>query len=381
MNKLDKNSLKINIEKIAQYDFDNHKVFGSAYCVIQENNVIYKNCFGTTSVNNAEPVTENTIFRLASMTKPITAIATLVLVERGQLSLSDKVSDYLPEFKDIHIKKITAANELIDLGKAQNDITICNLLTHTSGIGSDPLKSEKMTDEDKKSIENTLQFYFKTGLDFEPGTKQQYSATGAFDVLVKIIEKIAETDCLTFLQQEIFEPCEMLNTTFVPTQEQLKQIIAMHDKVDGKNSVAKTKENCVFVNYPCTHYLSGAGLVSTLDDYSKFAKMLLNKGQTPKKQILSEETLRLLHTPFVSEDIMPSNERWGLGVRIIVKEEYKTLPVGTFGWSGAYGSHFWIDPINKVAAVFMKNSLFDGGSGNESARNFEKAVNDSFNQG
>ena len=77
---------------------------------------------------------------------------------------------------------------------------------------------------------------------------------------------------------------------------------------------------------------------------------------------------------------MPSNERWGLGVRVIVKDAYQTLPVGTFGWSGAYGSHFWIDPVNKVAAVYMKNSLFDGGAGNESARNFEKAVNDSFHQ-
>ena len=121
-------------------------------------------------------------------------------------------------------------------------------------------------------------------------------------------------------------------------------------------------------------------MVSTLDDYSKFAKMLLNNGKTPKKQILSEKAFRALHTPFVSEEIMPSNERWGLGVRVIVKEDYKTLPVGAFGWSGAYGSHFWIDPINKVAAVFMKNSLFDGGAGNESARNFEKAVNDSFHQ-
>ena len=77
---------------------------------------------------------------------------------------------------------------------------------------------------------------------------------------------------------------------------------------------------------------------------------------------------------------MPSYERWGLGVRVIVNEECPTLPAGAFGWSGAYGSHFWIDPTNKVAAVFMKNSFFDGGSGNESARNFEKAVNDSFHQ-
>ncbi len=380
MNKLDKNLLKFNIEKAVRFDFDNHKVFGSAYCVIQEDKVIYKNGFGTTSADNAEAVTENTIFRLASMTKPITAVATLILVERGQLSLSDKVSDYLPEYKDVHITQISDANKIIDLGKAQNDITILHLLTHTSGIGSDAAKSQKMTDEDKKSIDNTVKFHSEIGLDFEPGTKQQYSGTGAFDVLVKIIEKITKTDYLHFLQQEIFAPCDMVNTTFIPNREQWTQIIAIHDKVDGKNTVAKTKENCIFYDYPCTHYLGGAGLVSTLDDYSKFAKMLLNNGKTPKKQILSEETFRLLHTPFVSEKIMPSNERWGLGVRVIVKKDYKTLPVGTFGWSGAYGSHFWIDPVNKVAAVFMKNSLFDGGSGNESARNFEKAVNASFHQ-
>ena len=380
MKNLNKELLKTNIEAAAEYDFHNHKVFGSAYCVMQEDTVIYKNCFGTTSADNADAVTENTLFRLASMTKPITAIATLILVDRGQLSLSDKVIDYLPEIKNVHITQISDNNEIIDFGEAQNDITICHLLTHTSGIGSDAAKSQKMTDEDKKSIDNTIKFFSEIGLDFEPGTKQQYSGIGAFDVLAKIIENITKTDYLHFLQQEIFEPCEMVNTTFIPTREQWKQIIAMHNKVDGNNRVAKMKENCIFIDYPCTHYLGGAGLVSTLSDYLKFAKMLLNNGKTPKKHILSEETFRLLHTPFVSEEIMPSYERWGLGVRVIVTEECKTLPVGAFGWSGAYGSHFWIDPTNKVVAVFMKNSFFDGGSGNESARNFEKAVNDSFHQ-
>ena len=366
MNKLNIELLRTNIEAAAEYDFQNHKVFGSAYCVIQGNDIIYKRYFGTVASDSTEPVTENTMFRLASMTKPITAIATLILVERGVLSLSDKVVDYLPEFKNVHITHIS-------------DITVWHLLTHTSGIGSEITKIQKMTDEDKKSIDNSIKFHFEAGLDFEPGTKQQYSGTGAFDVLVKIIEKTTKTDYLSFLQKEIFEPCEMVNTTFVPTQEQWRQIIAMHNKVDGKNSVAKMKENCVFEDYPCTHYLGGAGLASTLDDYSKFAKMLLNKGKTPKKQILEEKTFCLLHTLLVPEEIMPSNERWGLGVRVIVKEEYKTLPIGTFGWSGAYGSHFWIDPITNVAGIFMKNSLFDGGAGNESARNFEKAVNNSFN--
>jgi CubicO group peptidase (beta-lactamase class C family) len=147
---------------------------------------------------------------------------------------------------------------------------------------------------------------------------------------------------------------------------------------DDKNSEEKMIGDCVFSDFPCTHYLGGAGLVSTLYDYSNFAKMLLNKGRTEKKRIISENTFKLLHTPFVSEDIMPGNERWGLGVRVIVSENYENLPVDAFGWSGAYGTHFWIDQQNNIAAIYMKNSLFDGGAGNESARNFEKAVRESF---
>ncbi len=377
MSKFDMSLLKNNIEKAARYDFENNKVFGSAYCVIQGSDVVYKKCFGTVSADSTHPVTENTIFRMASMTKPVTAAAILILIERGLLSLDDKVSEYLPEFKDIHITQITQ-NGLTDLGKAQNEITVCNLLTHTSGIGSEPLKEQKMTFDDQKSIDSAVEFYSNIGLDFEPGTKQQYSPFAAFDVLAKIIEKVSGTDYHGFLMQEIFEPCGMVNTTFTPSREQWSAMIAMHNKVNGKICDEKMNYDCVFSDFPKTHYLGGAGLVSTLADYSEFAKMLLNNGKTPTKQIISEDMLRLMRTPFVSEDIMPSSERWGLGVRVIVREDYENLPLGAFGWSGAYGTHFWIDPANNIAAVYMKNSLFDGGAGNESARNFEKAVSDSL---
>lgn len=377
MSKLDVALLKNNIEKAARYDFENNKVFGSAYSVIRGDDVVYQKCFGTVSVDSTHPVTESTLFRLASMTKPVTAAAILILVERGLISLNDRLSDYLPEFKDIHITQITQ-NGLTDLGKAQNEITVCHLLTHTSGIGTDPLKEQKMTYEDKKSIDSAVEFYSKIGLDFEPGTKQQYSPLAAFDVLAKIIEKVSGADYHAFLMQEIFEPCGMVNTTFNPTRKQWNAMIAMHNKVDEKNCDDKMNEECVFSDFPKTHYLGGAGLVSTLADYSKFAQMLLNNGKTPTKQIISEDTLKLMYTPFVSEEIMPSSERWGLGVRVIVREEYENLPIGAYGWSGAYGTHFWIDPVNNIAAVYMKNSLFDGGAGNESARNFEKAVNDSL---
>ena len=153
MHLLDKNLLKTNIGKAADYDFSNNKVFGSAYLVIQDNEVVYENCFGVTSIDKKEPVTKDTLFRLASMTKPITAVAALILIERGLLSLEDKVSKFLPEFKDIHIKQIDNSGNLIDLGKPEKEITILNLLTHTSGFGENEGKTQKLTVEDKKTAD------------------------------------------------------------------------------------------------------------------------------------------------------------------------------------------------------------------------------------
>ena len=378
MNLLDSERLKAKIEEIAEYDFSNNKVFGSAYCVLQGDAIVYKKCFGNTTIGTPMPVTEKTIFRLASMTKPVTAMAALILIDRGLLSLADPVSRYLPEFCDPHIIRYSENSEPVDLGRAKNTVTIRHLLNHTSGIGTDVRKITRLSREDKQTVDHTVTYYSKVGLDFEPGTKQQYSPTGAFDVLVKIIETVTGENFQSFLRREIFEPCDMPDTTFVLTTEQWERMIDMHHKVDDKNAVKKMADNCVFGDYPCTHYLGGAGLVSTLGDYVNFAKMLLNKGRIVEGRLISEETLRLLHTPSVSEEIMPESERWGLGVRVIVDESYGLLPVGSFGWSGAYGTHFWVDPENRVAAVFMKNSLFDGGAANESARKFEQAVCDSF---
>lgn len=374
MKLLDSRILENNIENIAEFDFSNNKVFGSAYFVYQEGNLTFEKCYGRLSLNSEQPVTNSTIFRLASMTKPITTVAALILAERGLLGLDDAVSEYLPEFSNINIIDDTQTN----FGIPKNAPTIRNILSHCSGIGSSPKKLEKMTDNDRKDIDSYIRFLYNSGLDFEPKTMQQYSGTGAFDVLTKIIETVSQTDFLSFLKKEIFEPCNMPDTTFVPTSQQRERLIDIHCKDGEKNQVYPMKAECVFADFPQTHYLGGAGLVSTLRDYGNFAKMFLNKGKSDKKQLICEKTFELLCHPQVDKAIMPGTERWGLGVRIITDAAYPYLPIGAFGWSGAYGSHFWIDPTNKIVAVFMKNSKFDGGAGNESARNFEKAVYSSF---
>lgn len=368
MKQFDMGKLSENIDRIAQYDISNNKVFGSAYYVYCDGKTIEK-YYGTVSLNTNEPITDTSIFRLASMTKPITAVATLMLVERGLLSLDDSVDKYLPAFRKIKI--IDAVGNTITPKKLP---TIRNILSHTSGIVSNPDKLSYMSETDKKTLDNSIAFYIKSGLDFEPNTMQYYSGSSAFDVLTKIIEIVTRTDYQSFLQKEIFTPCDMNDTTFVPNIEQEKRMVAMHNKDNGENAVFEMPKGCVFEEYPCTHYLGGAGLVSTLRDYCNFAKMLLNQGKTEMGRILEEKTFNPFCLPQVSQEIMPGNERWGLGVRVITGESFPYLPKGTFGWSGAYGTHFWIDPSNKIFAVYMKNSKYDGGAGNESAVNFERAV-------
>lgn len=372
--RLDMESLAKNIDEIAQYDLAQNKVFGAAYYVYQDG-VEFEKCYGTTSLNGDTAVSNTSIFRLASMTKPVTAIAALKLVETGLLDLDDPVDKYIPSFKNIKI--ITSFGPAVAVAPTTMP-TIRHILTHTAGIGGDETKLATMTASDKQTLDASIAFYVRVGLDFEPGTKQQYSGSGSFDVLTKIIEIVSGTDYLTFLQEHVFAPCGMADTTFTPNAEQEKRMVDMHNRKDGVNTTHPMPQGCIFDNFPSTHYLGGAGLVSTLSDYGKFAKMLLNKGATENGRILNESTFKQLCTAQVDYEIMPQAARWGLGVRVITEATYPNLPVGSFGWSGAYGTHFWIDPENKIFAVYMKNSMVDGGAGNESAVNFEKAVYSSF---
>lgn len=130
-------------------------------------------------------------------------------------------------------------------------------------------------------------------------------------------------------------------------------------------------KNCIFEDFPATRKLAGAGLVSTVDDYSKFAEMLLNKVKTNR-------TFALINRPYKIIDNPPYDQSWGLGVRVISGRNYNCLPVGSFGWGGEYGTHFLCDPKHNITAVYMKNSKYDYGIGNNSACRFEEAVCDAI---
>lgn len=376
MRVLDKDRLIENITKRAYEDIRQHNVGGISVAVSQNDRLIFKGHFG------AEPfsVSDDTLFRLASMTKPITAVAIMILCEHGCINLDDPIEKYLPIFKDIPVA-IFQNGEQKAAHVPETKPTIRHLLTHSSGLLGGEVGlyyADKMTDADKATLDASIAFYAKTALSFEPGTKQEYSGVPAFDILGKIIEVVTGKRLDEYLKETVFDPLDMGDTTFIPSAKQWERMIGMHGKKNGKSVQVEMPDGCVFADYPVSHLAGGAGLVSSLRDYMNFAQMLLNNGEFHGKRVLQESSVKQMSTPQLSKAVQPGNERWGLGVRVITGSAYNRLPVGAFGWSGAYGTHFWVDPVNRITAIYMRNSIDAGGSGAVTASNFEQDVYDAL---
>ena len=377
MKNLDALLLTEMLERRLRGDIADQKLFGAALYVSQRGKVLYSGALGTADPAQGMPVTERTLFRLASMTKPITAVAALLLRDRGLLDPDAPVDKYLPEYSAMYIGSLNDRGEVIRTTPAGEKPTVRRILSHTSGIGCGLLGAAQiraMSASDKATLSDTVSYFSKQPLSFEPGTKQEYSGFPAYDVLTAIIEKVTGERYGAFLKREIFSKCDMPDTAFQPDAGQWRRLAVMHDRTDGHSVSVPTPEGTVFEGIPCSHPLGGAGLVSTLADYSHFAEMLLGEGVFQGRRIITAASVRELCTPQVSKQVQPGLQRWGLGVRVITSPEYPNLPVGSYGWSGAYGPHFWIDPVNGIAAVYLKNSYFDPGAGSVTGYNFEQDV-------
>lgn len=311
----------IAIEQRIREDLASGHIKGASVHVSRWGENLYEAHFGN--------VTETTLFRLASMTKPVTAVAVLILADRKKLSLQDPVVKYLPGFPV--------------------DLQIIHLLSHCSGL-SQTWYAEHITDAYRADPALMVDYIASVPFEHDPGTYAEYNPVAAYALLTAIVENVAMVDFANFVEREILAPLGMTDTTFLPTKEQWARLTPMEDTVPG----------CIFERYPVTNPLGGAGLVSSLADYTKFAQMLLKKGAG----ILSENAVKTMSTI--------QFDKWGCGVRVVGEND--RLPKGSYGWSGAYGTHFWIDPINGIVAIYMKNSRKDGGAGAVTAAHFEEDV-------
>ncbi len=323
-------------------------------------------------------ITKDTLFRLASMTKPITAVAVMLLVEAGQIGLDDEVRRYLPAFDEMWVGR-RVENHIERLHKAE-PITIRQLLSHASGLGSGDVGNfadAQRPEEGLRDLAGGVDFYATVPLDFAPGSAHAYSAVFGFDVLARIVEVVAGTTFDKFLKTEIFDKLGMTDTTFTPTDDQWARLVAMHTVKDGVVQVAPMTPNAIFFSLPTHYFCGGAGLAGTMRDYARFARMLIGRGTLDGKQLLKEETVAEMATPQITACNRPdAPDFWGLGMRVIQRDRH--LPIGSYGWSGAFGTHFWIDPVNELSGLYMKNSRVDGGAGASTSRTFERDVYESM---
>jgi CubicO group peptidase (beta-lactamase class C family) len=373
---LDKNRVKENIEKRIYADIESGRVGGAQVCVKQAGEIIYENCFGL--ANEGRELTPDAVFRLASMTKPITGVALMKQVEKGLVSLDDPLDKFIPAYGEMEIGAVDAEGNIVIKGKAEGKIKILHLLTHTSGVACGDLGGKllsKLKKEDLADLKSSTDAYADFPISFEPYTAQAYSARVGFDLLARVVELTSGMAYDEFVKKEICEPLEMTDTTFTPSSAQWDRTVHLHNFVDGKAVFYPLSREHIFGDCPLTYFCGGAGLVSTVSDYMKFADMLLANGKgTNGACVLSESSVKKMRTVAVPDCVMPGNQKWGLTMRVITDDSYKRLPKNAYGWSGAFGTHFWVDPDNQITAVYMKNSHYDGGSGANTAAKFEEDV-------
>ncbi len=355
------------------------KVGGASVAVTQNGELVYRNYFGLQDLEKKIPVTDSTLYRLASMTKPITAVAAMLEIDRGRLDLFDPVEKFLPKYGSFDLGQIDENGEVKIVGKAKTKVRLIHLLTHSSGIGASDevgLKNiGKFSPEARRQhFRTAVDSYPEFPLSFEPYTSQSYSANWAWDVVGRIIEETSGKSFSDYLESEIFKPLDMKDTTFYPTQEQYDRFVYIHKRDENGNcAVEPNVPGCVFADFKCESTPGGGGLAGSLQDYLNFCEMLLNEGNFRGNQLVRPELIRSMSIPHISESIMGPCGIWGLGMRVMADDSHVAFPKGVYGWAGAYGTHFWIDPANKITAVYMKNSIYDGAFG-VSVSQFEKDV-------
>lgn len=359
---------------------------GAVAGVWQNGKKIYSMCLGMRDIANGISMTEDTIFRLASMTKPITGTAVLQQAERGRLGLDDEVRRYLPGFSQMQVAVASPEGEILALHPAERPITVRMLLTHSSGLGSGPAgeaQVRKMSRSNFVSLESSVEQYSRFALDFQPGSMQRYSGFVALDVLARLVELTSGLPYAEYLRSNIFDPLEMPDTGYVLADAQAARLMEMYT-ADGEIRAEPLNLKVGFGGMAPGYPSGGAGLFSTLEDYSHLTQMFLNGGRFRSAQVLSSASVAEMATPQLPENFAGLDRlgNWGLTMRVrpTRRPPQQPLSAGSFGWSGAYGTHFWVDPSKELCAVYLSNLVNGHGASAPTASEFERDVMHAFGE-
>lgn len=353
------------IEKLITRAISDDEIAGASVCAVQNGQTIYRECFGYRDKENKLPMEKDTIFRMFSMTKPITAAAAMILTERGILRYTDPVKYYLPAFENMTVEDENGTRP------AERDITIRDLLSMTSGLvyPEDNPAGRKMGgifDEIKQGNASgkqlsTMEIAEKIGrspLMFSPGERWHYGTSA--DIVGAVIEAVTGMKYGEFLRKEVFEPLGMQDTGFYIPEEKYHRLAQIYDPTE-KGLVPYTDLHLGLTDYknPPAFESGGAGLVSTIDDYLKFGQSLIDG----KERILSRNAVSLLTENMLNDTQKNYAREWdsmkgyGYGCFMRVLEDRTAggylAPEGEFGWDGWTGNYFSADPKNGLVFLYF----------------------------
>ena len=346
---------------------------GLVVLIARHGAVCYLETFGQMDIEAQKPMAVDTIFRIYSMSKPITTVAALTLYEQGRFQLTTPVSEFIPAFKDLQVLRSFTETD-IEFEPLAREMTVRDLMTHTSGLtygfdDSSPIEEmyRQHIHGDKflrRSLQETMALLADLPLVHQPGTAWRYSVST--DVLGYIVEAASGMPLGSFLQQQVFEPLGMQDTGFFVPPDRIDRLAANYaPEPDGSLRLVDAPSTGIYSRPPRLES-GGGGLASTIGDYFQFAQMLLNGGTWGGERILSRKTIELAMMNHLTPEMLPSYQNpgfgFGLGGKVLMDPAQAQIvgSPGLFGWGGAATTDFWIDPTEQLVGVIMPQ-LMDGG--------------------
>ncbi len=347
------------------------KMAGSVILVARHGKVAYFNSFGKRDIESGAAMQNDAIFRIASQTKAIVSVGIMILQEEGKLLIGDPVGKYIPEFSETMVAEPREGGGY-NVVKTKRAITLRDLLTHTAGISygggpaADKWKEAGITgfyfaDRDEP-IGATIARMGKLPMDAHPGEKYIYGYST--DILGVVIEKVSGKSLDEFISSKILVPLGMKDTHFYLPQDKINRFATVYSAFADKPLERAPDAGTVtsqgqYVNGPRKSFSGGAGLLSTATDYAKFLQMMLNKGTLNGTRILAPSTVELMTVSHTGKIDFRPGQGFGLGFSVVEDLGDRGTPgsVGEYGWGGAYGSTYWVDPKEDMVVVYMKQLI------------------------
>jgi methyl acetate hydrolase len=341
---------------------------GLVALVTDRDRVLYQGAFGVADVSTGRPLASDALFRIASMTKPITSVALMQLMEQGRLTLDDPAEKYLPELVGIKvIENFDAATGNYQLREPASKPTVRQFLTHAAGLAY-PFTSAIWRDFKPRAGEN---YSFGGPLLFDPGTRWHYSTST--DVVGRLVEEVSGERLEDYFREHIFVPLKMNDTSYNVPEAKGPRLVAQQqrggDRMDGAVELQNPQLGLTIATP-----IGGGGLASTADDYGRFVRMLLNGGALDGARVLKTETVALMGQNQIGAVSVPAlksalprsadftfiddgHDKWGLGFLITTNQVPGRRSPGSLSWGGINNTYFWVDPATGVAGVIMMQYL------------------------